>query len=246
MHDDEATKPLLAAPAQRRQRQSDEAFQWVHQEILTCRLPPGMLVSEAQLSLLGGFSRVAMRTACDRLAQAGLLRPLPRQGYQVAPIRLRDLKNSFELRLLLEPAAARAAAPRIDVERLRAIDARCARGYAPDEPGTISNMLKANTAFHMCIAEASGNERLALVVGDLLHDQERLFHAGFGALDGRTGMRHQHEELLAAFARRDAAAAERCAREHVVTAQRVMMEGLMNSPSLLDIALVPPSVATHG
>lgn len=220
-------------------RLSDAACDWIRHAIVTCRLAPGEVISEAHLVTLTGHSRAAVRTACDRLSQAALLHPLPRQGYQVAPIRLRDLRNSFEVRLLLEPAAAAMAAKRIDVDALAAIDAECARGYAPSETGTISTMLAANTAFHLCIARASGNERLVEMVEGLLHNQERLFHAGFAALDGQTGMRHQHEELLAAYRRRDAAAAERITRDHIVTAQRIMIEGLMNSPSLLDISLVP-------
>lgn len=228
------------------QRRSDEAFLRIQEAIRHCVFPPGSLVTEAQLAAHCDCGRPAVRTACDRLAQSGLLRPLPRQGYQVAPIRLRDLRNLFEMRLLLEPAAARQAASRIDAGLLAAIDARCARGYAPDNPASISEMLAANTEFHLCIARASGNDRMVAVIADLLSEQERLFHAGFAALGGRTGMRHQHEEMLAAFVRGDGAAAERCAREHVLTAQSVMMEGLMNSPSILDVALVPPSVAAHG
>ena len=79
-------------------RQSDEAFDVIRRAILRCELRPGELVSETDLMARFGLRRAATRSALDRLSVIGLLRSLPRRGYVVKSITLRDVNDLFQLR----------------------------------------------------------------------------------------------------------------------------------------------------
>ncbi len=86
-------------------RQSDEAVDLIGQAILRCELTPGALVSEAELAARFGLRRAATRVALERLSVIRMLRPVPRRGYVVKPITLRDVHDLFRLNFLCAPLA---------------------------------------------------------------------------------------------------------------------------------------------
>ena len=136
-----------------------------------------------------------MRTALVRLAQEGLVQALPRRGYRVAPITLRDVQELFALRLMVEPQAAELAAGRIDAEHLRSFDA----AYRPGDRGGARDLLTADCAFQTAIVHASGNHRLISLVQNLMDDMERLLHAGLQLGDVGDEIRRAHAALVEAL-----------------------------------------------
>ena len=100
-------------------RQSDQAFEVLYRAIVRCEIMPGATVSEAQLAERFGLARASARAAVDRLSIVGMLRPVHRRGYIVKPITLRDVNDLFQLRTIIEVAANRLAAGRVDEFSLR-------------------------------------------------------------------------------------------------------------------------------
>ena len=67
-----------------------------------------------------GVSPTPIREALARMEAEGLVVKEPRRGYTVAPlIGLEDLRALIDFRLLIEPAAASAAARRVSASRCR-------------------------------------------------------------------------------------------------------------------------------
>ena len=160
---------------------------------------------------------------------------LPRRGYRVAPITIRDVQELFALRLMLEPQAAQAAAGRIDADRLRRFDAVCRAGYQPGDRDSERAFLKANCEFHMAIVRASGNRRLTALVQNLMDDMERLLHVGLALRNRSQEIQHEHASLVDALATGDGAAAARITAEQIEDSRRMVMDGLMSSPALLEV-----------
>jgi DNA-binding FadR family transcriptional regulator len=137
----------------------------------------GALPTEADLSRELKVSRASLREAIKLLAGKGLIRSTPRRGTIVQPpatwnrldpdvllwqasegpttLFVRDL---FELRRMIEPAAAALAAVRADEEDRRTIaEAFSAMETAADVQASI----EADLAFHRAIVLATGNSLLA-------------------------------------------------------------------------------------
>lgn len=111
-----------------------------------------------------GLGRAATRAALTRLGDTGLIQPIPRYGYLVTPITMVSIRELFELRLILEPAAAALATGKVDVARLRAINS------APQQAASESEQLAfvdSNRAFHRAIVAATGNRRLVALLEDI-------------------------------------------------------------------------------
>src|ERR1700730_17811078 len=78
---------------------------------------PGERLSELPLVARLGVSRTPIRLALDRLANEGLLEVWPTGGFVVRAFTLTDVYDAIEVRGVLEGAAARLAAERLQDRR---------------------------------------------------------------------------------------------------------------------------------
>ncbi|MGH2534673.1 MAG: GntR family transcriptional regulator [Thermomicrobiales bacterium] len=209
---------------------AEEAYARIRRRIIECELAPGQQFTEGLLVEAHGIGKTPVREALQRLAQDGLVQPIRRHGYRVSPITLRDVRDLFGLRLILEPAGAELAIGRIDLAHLREIQARYDACYLDDPVAAFL----LNTAFHLASAQASGNARLAKTMTQLLTDSERLYVFGFRFQSPGFQLKHMHEELIDAFASGDPRCVRECAVAQIVDAERMVTEALLHSPTLLD------------
>ena len=101
---------------------TDRAYERIKHDVITCLLAPGAEISEPQLCLHYRLGKAPVRMALIRLAHDGLVRAIPRRGYRISAVTLKDIQDIFELRLMLEPVAARMAAGKIDTRRALALE----------------------------------------------------------------------------------------------------------------------------
>ncbi len=99
----------------------DSIYQRIRHAILTCEFQPGQDLREQELAERYQVSRSPVRDSLLRLEQEKLMMVLPRQGYRVTPINIDDVNDIFDLRLLIEPVCA-AAAARADDAALSTLD----------------------------------------------------------------------------------------------------------------------------
>jgi DNA-binding GntR family transcriptional regulator len=219
---------------------ANAAYARLKQEVIRCELEPGLRFTEAKLVLRTGIGKTPVREALGRLAQDGLVRSIPRHGYEVTPITLRDVQELFGLRLVVEPAAVQLAAGHVDAAQLRRLDELCHAGYEVGDHESAAAFLGANRELHGTIARSSSNSRLAEVVERVLDECERLFHLGLMLRNRTAEMAHEHKELLEALIAGDGEGARRIAVEQILSAQRMVIDALLYSPSLQSARVAPP------
>jgi DNA-binding GntR family transcriptional regulator len=131
--------------------------------IVSMQLPPGAHLSEQDLSRRTGFGRTPVREALQRLEIEGFCTILPRRGILVAALDLNYQTEVWEMRMELEPAAARMAAERRtdeDVNRLRGILAEISDAVSGGHDHFAATRA-IDERLHLEIAADSKNELLA-------------------------------------------------------------------------------------
>lgn len=208
-----AGKSSLPALAERVNR-SEEAHAILREAISSGRMSPGQIHSVQALAEQLGVSRTPVREALLQLARQGLVEPVRNRGFLVVERSLQDVRDIFEIRLLLEPAAARAAARRANAEDVDRMQAHYHEMTAAARAGDADTTWKHDRAFHLAILEASGNSRLAQYI-DALRDliQRR------GQLTTRSrqlqAIAREHGPILDAMEKRHGAGAEQAMRHHI-------------------------------
>ena len=207
----------------------ERIYAMIKQDIITSVLAPGMSFSEGQLSRRYEVSKAPVRWALAALSRECLVSAKPRQGYTVAPVTVQSVRELYDLRLILEPAAARLAAGRADIALLTKLHGKVCAGYVIGDGRSERQWIDANKAFHVEIARASGNDRLARLIAVTLDETERLLHAGLSIPDGTKTMRPDHQGLIEALASGDAEGAARIAGNHVENSRRLIMDAILAS-----------------
>lgn len=190
----------------------DEVYGCIRQDIISGVLKQGEIINEGELALKYGVSRTPAREALLTLVAEGLLSSLPRAGYMVTPITVRDVQEAFHLREILELEAVRLAALQITPEQLANLEAK-KMGVPPHLNPAF------NRDFHYTIAVASGNMRLARLIDTLLDDMERMLVYDPHISEPHDPSEHQH--IIDALQAGNAAAAQEamCAHLRMVKAR---------------------------
>lgn len=222
----------LSAPISRRRQLADTAYECIKRDIVQCVLEPGQQITEELLAERYHVGRAAVRAALKRLYQEQLVHLITPKRYKIASITLKYVTELFDLRLLLEPPAARRAAGRISDEQRQRLTALRQAHYQPRDHASAQAFLSANTEFHVTIAEASGNSLLASMVRSLLERVERVHHMSHLLYDRNAEAQREHEELLDALLASDGERAECLMREQVLAAKQFVVETMVASSSL--------------
>ena len=186
-------------PAGARQTVSEDVYQSLKKDILTCKHKPGAVLKEKELAALYGSSRVPVREACGRLQQEGLLEAVPYKGYFVSQVSLKDIADYFDLRLLLETYAVEQAVLRASDQQLAALEELASHEYTYHDWPTYIEFLGHNREYHMAIAMLSGNAKLARIVSDIIERMQRFFFLGLDLGDFGQEMREEHQILTHAI-----------------------------------------------
>jgi DNA-binding GntR family transcriptional regulator len=220
---------------------TEAAYQALKRDIVRCDLEPGQRVTEVELVERYQTGRAAVRTALSRLYQERLVQVLPRQGYIVAPITLKHVRDSGAVRLLLEPPAAQAAAGRADIDELQRLEAEYRAHEDLSSGEHLEAFMQANAAFHMAVARASDNRRLVDMIAGLLVEMERSFHLAFRLRNNPVRfyeVNHvDHAEIIQALADHDGARAGQLMAHHIAATDRLIIEGLLDSAVLETVNL---------
>ena len=167
-----------ASPVRRSRRPAlplaERAYRALEEAIVTLALPPGEVVSEAQLSTRLRIGRTPIREALQRLARERLVRILPRRGIVVAAVEVGEQLRLLEVRREIERLTARAAARRADpAQRTRFRDIAAGMDQAAERDDETA-FLRLDQALNLLVLEAARNE-FASAAMSLMHGLSRRF-----------------------------------------------------------------------
>jgi len=204
-----------------------QAYQRLHQEILTCVLSPGQVVSERELAHRYKISKTPIREALGQTCHDGLMQRLPGRGYMVAPITIKDIRDLFDLRLILELTAAQRAVHHPMPGLIASLRKMAEAKYEPDEPESHISFLQTNRIFHLALADAAANRRLVEMLSDLFNEMERLFHLGLRLRDSSEEMKKEHQELVMALENGDVKTAQESIKRQIIRSRDRILEAIM-------------------
>jgi DNA-binding GntR family transcriptional regulator len=189
----------------------------IRKAIISGELIPGEKLSEPELSQKLGISRTPLREAIRILEQEGFLVVIPRRGAFVTEVSSKDVEDIYVIKSTLEGLAARLAAPHMEEKDLRKMEEINRKLQSFSDPGLSLEFFRIHSEFHFVFLKASGNERLFQINKNLMDHFQRFGIISF-SLPGRyREATSQHEEIIDAFRRQDAASAERLVFENVKT-----------------------------
>lgn len=207
-----------AAPIRRPSSLATEVYDTIFSQLMSLKIAPGARITVDNLARELGVSHTPIREALGRLEGEGLVVKTHLMGYSAAPqINAKQFSDLYELRLLLEPHAARLATFRMEDQTLARLTEAAGvmgrRSKKGDERVRYSQFAREDAVFHDMIMEVSGNE---LVRSTLAHQHVHfhIFRLLFHSRVTEEALA-EHEAIISAFEARDPDAAEAAMRTHI-------------------------------
>ena len=203
----------------------ERAYRDLKAGIVEGRYRPGASLSEVSLATEHGMSRTPIREGLARLWQEGYLDRVVGHGYFVGRVTVQQIHDTFDVRRLLEGAAAARAAELAtpeDVERLRAL-ARVPIGASQDYRKSEST----NVQFHLSIAACARNGLAAELIERCLAQVDRFMSLGVSFGQFTETATESHMQIVEAIANHDPAAARARMEAHLDCGSRLMKDALL-------------------
>lgn len=191
--------------------------------ILRRELEPGERISPPEIAAALGVSITPVRDAVNQMAAEGLVTVMPRRGTVVSPVSIRDIEELYEIRLMIEPQAAEAAASRATPGEIAHVQELAERLEAGPPAGTSGvedleaylQEIATDAELHAAVVRAAHNVRL-----DTLYDGLRthvlIARAVFPRLyRGQPHRRGEHQRIVDAIAAHDGGAARDAMAAHL-------------------------------
>lgn len=228
-------KPRRGRRAGRAPRVTEEAIDKIRERIVNGSWGPGdRLPKESELAADLGLSRNSLREAVRALSQLRVLEVRQGDGTYVSSLEPDLLLEStgfishlllgetevelYEVRRILEAAAAALAAGRIDPAEKQELGQILERMRAAK---SVEELVEADVAFHAVIAGAAGNAVLTSLLASLSTRtmRVRLWH-GRAADDALDETREEHRRIYEAIIAGDPELARAAATAHIASGER--------------------------
>jgi len=206
--------PIVTKPGERG-TMTHRVYRALREAIVTMRLLPGNLLSEAEVARQMGISRQPAREAFIKLAEIGLLRIVPQRGSFVAEISARDVANARFMREAIETAIARKAAETASARDLSAIERLVEDQERAAEENDQEWFLELDDAFHQQIAASADCLYGWRIVEDLKAQMDRVRFLSLPEATPIDKLIAQHRGIAAAIRDRDPEAAAAGMRTHL-------------------------------
>jgi DNA-binding GntR family transcriptional regulator len=210
-------------------------YEALKEQLMDLTIQPGSVMNMSKLAKELDVSTTPLREALARLESEGLITKKALTGYRAAPVLDESgVRELFEVRLALEPVAARRAASQRSSQDLADIETSAADMRAMTAGSSLAGHYQQyrqfadeDARFHEIVARAAGNGLLSRTLVGLsahIHLYRLYFAAGIG-----TETALEHTSICAAIRDANADSAEQAMREHLENAWHRLAASLSRS-----------------
>lgn len=182
-----------------------ESFsQRLHRDLLHGKYRPGEWLKQVDLESTYGVNRFEVRIALSELAARHLLDHSPNRGYRVANPTSHQREELYELRTLLETAAARTAAVRATPEDLKEFAEIVEEFDQATRNGAAGGLAPLNGRLHDVFYRMCGNSMLTAQIKELRERGLPGRSSHWQSPGGLQASNNDHLAMLEMLKRRDA------------------------------------------
>lgn len=203
--------------------QTDTAYELLLERVLRGDFGPGDTIKERPLAAELNVNPATLRRAAEWLCRDGLLERLPRRGWRVSMVSPADIRETYDIRLLLEPRVISSAVQRISESVLDDLQEDTQRMINMGETATVYDRRNADYKFHKTLCEASGKRILSETLEPLIRKVLLITTVGFRY--GRSSRSfEEHGQIIAALRARDEKSAIKSLKAHLRHAKKFNVE----------------------
>lgn len=191
-----------------------EIYKQIKLDILNLKIKDGDFLTLAELADKYNVSKTPVRDALGALEIQGYLKSLPRKGYLVKPVTQKSIRESFQMRFILEKAAVNLAVKIASDSDLESILELANKFPEDPQSSEIAKFNELNDMFHMSIIRATHNSLLIEMCEGIMENLSRILMMDCKQLEFMNE-KEEHINIAKALIERDGKKAEELIVEHI-------------------------------
>jgi DNA-binding GntR family transcriptional regulator len=202
---------------------SERVYAALRAAILSGDLTPGTWMKETELAACLSVSRTPLREALVRLTGEGLLDAVPNKGVVVRGVGRRELRELYEILLVLEAHASRLAAEHASDEQIQKMSESLDLQEFFLERERWEEVTHQSVVFHSILYAAGGNAELEKLIESVRAKTHAFRRFGIRTKAHLLEGLHHHRAICDAIKRHDPELAAARMREHLLNSVRLIM-----------------------
>lgn len=146
---------------------SEKVYQRIKTKIIKGVLKEGSKITEQEITNYIGVSKTPVREALQRLIVEGFITMNPNQRMTIKEISIKDIKELFQLRRVLDKLATRLVAEKITKKEIEKFNKIILKMNYFSDKDDILKYAKVATKFHSLMMHISGNKQLEQINNNL-------------------------------------------------------------------------------
>ena len=196
------------------------AYQKIKSAILNNELAPDTMLIENDLCDMVGFSKTPIREALRRLMSEGFVEFIPEKGTFVSKLSIDEFLQMFDVREVLEGLAARQCAIQQEDTVVEKLEDIISKLHLDLKEGKSFDSVQSDMDFHEVIINGSQNKMLMNFTKTMIQQIHRFASTTMDDYARLNTSYQEHMAIYEAICNREADAAERAMREHIISVKQ--------------------------
>ena len=209
---------------QERKSLGEHVFESLKRAIINGNITAGEWLVESHIAETLGISRTPVREAIHKLEREELIERQPRGGFTVLSLNRKDIEETFGIRSMLEGYAARLAAEKHKKEELKPSEEKVKEFQKALDQKKMNELPAINTEFHDLLYALSKSPKLISIINGLRDQIFRYRKMNLKEEKFATTSNQDHIQMLESIRKRNAEAAERLTREHILRGREIVLK----------------------
>ncbi len=199
-------------------------FHKIREDILNGRYKVKEELREVAIGEEMGVSRTPVREAFRQLELEGLIRIVPNKGAYVTGITVKDVKDIYMIRSLLEGLCAKWATENISKEQMEEMEENIFLSEFHAAKGHTEQMAELDNRFHEIMYEACNSKMLEHALKDYHQYVLRVRKKTLSTRTRSTESNAEHRKIMEAIRSGDGERAQQLANRHMINAYENIVE----------------------
>lgn len=212
---------------------ADKAYKTIKNHIITYQLKPGTTLTFDKLSSSLNMSQTPIREALSRLWQEHFVERQDAKGYVVSSLDATQVKELYDLRIILEVPGIRQAVRLIGNNGLSELKELLQRVKTLIGAQQRAEIIELDRQFHSILLKHSGN-RVLREMGEYILDRVyRVQNLNILTSDRLFTAHKHHEEIFIALQKKNEKEAADLMENHLVSAKKYILTRLQDEDDIL-------------
>lgn len=203
---------------------NQKTYKLIKDRIFNSTYSPGQRINLTELREELGISPTPIKDGLFRLAGEGLVEVRPRRGIFVKQVSEKEIEDTFDARIIIEPGVAEVVAKRITHEQIEILE-KLYQKSINFKKRSYSYFLTTSGEFHLYIVKITNNDALIEIYKKLnAHMRLLLFQIKRGVKERLPASNKLHGEIFNSLKKGNPERARRAMKDHLIMTKEVILK----------------------